>query len=281
MNIKKFEKPLKLKNDGQLEISFLGTGTAFTKELDNNNYLIIKGDTHILVDFGITGPKAIVDTLGIDVSDIDVVLPTHSHADHIGGLEYLTLYHRYVVETMMKKPKLKMVISSDYEKILWKMSLCGGLEWNESNLSGKKLKFSDYYDVLRPTLISSSPRLLLEIDYEGIHIEMFGTNHIPDHAKTQRQAFMTFGLFIDNKVMISGDTKFDRQLIDMYAPKAEAIFHDSSFFPNPVHASIDELRTLPAEIRQKLYLMHYQDNWQKYDVSDFAGLIQRGYIYSF
>ena len=281
MNIKKFEKPLKLKNDGQLEVSFLGTGTAFTKELDNNNYLIIKGNTHILVDFGITGPKAMVDTLGIAVSDIDVVLPTHSHADHIGGLEYLTLYHRYVVETMMNKPKLKMIISNEYEKILWNMSLRGGMEWNESNLSGKKLKFSDYFDVIRPTLISTSPRLILELDYEGIHIEMFGTNHIPDQAKSQRQAFLTFGLLIDNKIMISGDTKFDRKLIEMYSHKAEVIFHDSSFFPNPVHASIDELRTLPSEIRNKLYLMHYQDDYQKYDVSDFAGLVQRGYIYSF
>ena len=131
MKINKYNKPLHLKNDGSLEISFLGTGTAFTKELNNNNYLIIKGDTHILVDFGITGPKAIVDTLGLDVGDIDVVLPTHSHADHIGGLEYLTLYHRYVVETMMKKPKLKMIISEEYEKILWNMSLRGGIEWNE------------------------------------------------------------------------------------------------------------------------------------------------------
>ncbi|NQW29443.1 MAG: hypothetical protein HQ472_02895 [Ignavibacteria bacterium] len=51
----RIENPLSLKNDGKLEVVFLGTGTAFAKDLYQTNLLLIKGDTHILVDFGMTG----------------------------------------------------------------------------------------------------------------------------------------------------------------------------------------------------------------------------------
>jgi hydroxyacylglutathione hydrolase len=281
MQIKDFKKPLKLTNTGQLEIVFIGTGTPFSRTLYNNNFFIIKGETHILVDFGMTGPVALSDIAGLDVTNIKTILPTHSHADHIGGIEYLALYHRYVTQRNVKKPKIEMIISEEYEKILWEMSLRGGLEWNESNSSGKKMKFSDYFEPVRPKLITNSPRHILEIDYKGIHIELFGTNHIPDNARTQKQAFLTFGLFIDKKVMISGDTKFDRKLIEMYSNKAEILFHDASFLHNPVHASVEELRELPSEVKKKMYLMHYTDDWQKYKVADFGGLAHQGIKYTF
>ena len=40
----KIEDKLSLQNDGKLEIVFIGTGTAFSEKLGNNNILIIKGD---------------------------------------------------------------------------------------------------------------------------------------------------------------------------------------------------------------------------------------------
>jgi len=174
-----------------------------------------------------------------------------------------------------------MIISEEYQQILWELSLRGGMEWNETSSNGEKLKFEDYFDPVRPKLVSSSPRLTLEIDFEGIHLELFGTNHIPENARSQKDAFMTFGLFIDNRLMVSGDTKFDPKLIKKYADKSEVIFHDSSFFPNPVHSSIQELRTLDANVKSKIYLMHYGDDYKNYDTSDFAGLVKQGFRYIF
>lgn len=281
MKVVKCKKPLSLKNDGNLEVVFIGTGTAFGKVLFNNNFFLIKGDTHLLVDFGMTGPQALRKSVGLDVGDITNLLITHSHADHIGGLEYLALFHRYVTSGGSSNQKLKMIIWEEYEEILWNMSLRGGMEWNETNSDGKAMNFYDYFEPIRPKLITKAPRLTLEIDFEGIHLELYGTNHIPQNAKTQKQAFITFGLFIDNRVMITADTKFDTNLIKKYENKSEVIFHDCSFFKNPVHSSIQELRTLSPEIRKKIFLMHYGDDWRNHNVDDFKGLTKQGYRYIF
>ena len=61
---------LELKNDGILELFFLGVGSAFATTLYQTNFIIIKGDHHILVDFGITGPRALRETAQLEPTDM-------------------------------------------------------------------------------------------------------------------------------------------------------------------------------------------------------------------
>jgi ribonuclease BN (tRNA processing enzyme) len=281
VRIEPVEKPLKLQNDGELEIVFIGVGGAFSYTLFNTNFLIIKGDAHLLVDFGNTGPYSLPQATGLGLGDISAILPTHSHCDHIGGVESLALWNRYVAIPFHNKPKLKMIISEDYERILWNNSLRGGMELNEINSEGKALSFGDYFDVVRPRLKTLEPRPIFEVDWNGLHLELFGTNHIPEQAMNARDAFITHGLMIDGRVFFSGDTKFDRPLLDMYADRSEIMFHDTSFMPNPVHASLQELRTLPEEMKKKIMLVHYGDAWQNQDTSEFLGLTRQGMRYIF
>ncbi|MFM7157137.1 MAG: hypothetical protein ACKO0Y_04930, partial [Bacteroidota bacterium] len=79
----------------------------------------------------------------------------------------------------------------------------------------------------------------------------------------------------------SGDTKFDMDLLNSYADRSEYMFHDASFFPNPVHASLDELRTLPASIKEKMFLVHYGDLHADQHVDEFCGFAQKGMRYIF
>ena len=104
---------LDLTNKGKLCLFFLGTGSAFTKRHNQTNLIVIKGKDHLLIDCGMKAPQALHD-LGVSVTNIENILITHSHADHIGGLEEIALMGRYLAK---KKPNL--VLSETYQHILW------------------------------------------------------------------------------------------------------------------------------------------------------------------
>ena len=139
---------LSLRTEGHLRVVFLGTGSAFAKRRRQSNILIIQGDHHVLVDCGTQGPLALSD-LGLDVLQVKCYLPTHSHADHIGGFEEIGLMNRYLA----KNSKPEMIILSDYEKDLWASSLSGGMEYCESK-QGRPLQLYDFFKILRPSNFS-------------------------------------------------------------------------------------------------------------------------------
>lgn len=269
-------------NNGELDLFFIGVGSAFSREHNQTNLLIIKGDKHVMVDFGRTAPEALSSTTGfVSPYDINVLLPTHSHGDHIGGIEQLAQMNKYVGIPFMNLPKLKMIISVEYQRILWENSLRGGLEYNEELAKGKVMTFSDYFDVIRPQWKCHQPREVFDVQLGDLHIEMFRTNHIPEQSDSWCGSFISYGLFIDDRIFFSGDTKFDRELIDTYAGKSEVMFHDVQFFKGAVHAPLDELRLLPNNIKEKMFLIHYADNYTDNDVSDFAGYTKQGVTYRF
>ena len=274
--------PHPLKNDGELEIFFIGVGSAFAEHNNQTNYLIIKGDTHVLVDFGQTGPRALLSIAGRKPTDIRTILPTHSHADHVGGIENLALANRYVGRRFMSHPKLRMIVTEEYQRALWTHTLQGGLEWNEKDLNtSQKLQFSDFFDVVRPKWKAFQHREVFELEFDGIKLEMFRTNHIPEQSGTWEASFISYGLFIDDRVFVSGDTKFDPDLIDMYASRSVVMYHDVQFFPGAVHAYLESLRTLSDDIKRKMYLMHYADNWPEQNIDEFAGWAEQGVSYKF
>jgi len=120
MTIRKFTgKKLPLSNEGQLSLFFIGVGSAFSKKHYQTNLLVIKGGTHVLVDCGTKTPQALFE-LGRSISDIKSFLITHSHADHIGGLEEAMLVNRYLTR---KKPDI--IVDRIYQHILWDHSLRG------------------------------------------------------------------------------------------------------------------------------------------------------------
>ncbi|OHD54871.1 MAG: MBL fold metallo-hydrolase [Spirochaetes bacterium GWF1_51_8] len=271
---------LSLKNSGDLTVYFIGVGSAFTRENAQTSMLVIKGDDHVLIDCGSTCPNALYQ-IGVNLCQIERILVTHSHADHIGGLEQLALTWRYVVK---KKPSL--VITPEYQKILWDFSLKGGCGFGERH-DGKYLEFEDFFDVIEPKLLKGYSRDFYEAKIGSINLKIMRTMHFPDSSTSWKDSFWSTGIVIDDRVFYPSDTRFDPELISEIEErfKPEAMFHDTQFFTGGVHASLDDLSTLPAAVKKKMHLVHYADTWRSFEKKiaeyGFAGFAMPNTYYIF
>jgi ribonuclease BN (tRNA processing enzyme) len=271
---------LALTSEGDLRLFFIGAGSAFSKILNQTNILILKNDDHLLVDCGTKTPQALHD-IGCPLSTIQNFFITHSHADHIGGVEEVCLTGRYV-----KKKKPTIFIPEYFEKILWDYSLRGGAAYNE-RAAEENLTFEDFWEVKHPAWLGSRPREAWETNVGSINLKIFRTMHIPDSSVSWEDSFPSFGLVIDNRILFSGDTRYDPNMIRHYGAnrKIEAIFHDCQLFKGGVHASLEELSQLPKAVKAKTYLMHYQDTWEKAipaaEEAGFAGFARQYAYYIF
>jgi ribonuclease BN (tRNA processing enzyme) len=243
--------------DNKLRVVFIGVGSAFAKRNRQSNILIIQGEHHVLVDCGTQGPLALND-LGLDVIKVRCYLPTHSHADHVGGFEEIALMNRYLSNGRGAMPR--MIILRDYQDLLWSKTLSGGAEFCEAN-QGRTLQLTDFFDILRPHTVQMEGRKFWVYKHGPIEIMIMRTRHFPDSAINVDESQWCCGVFINRRVWISGDTMFDREYPARFHKEAEVMFHDCQMFVGGVHTSYHELMTLPAEIRAKMYLYHYNDNW--------------------
>lgn len=250
------ERPLPLSSDGSLQLFFVGAGSAFSKRFYQTNLLIIKEDTHLLIDCGTRAPESL-SFLGLPVTRIENFLITHSHADHIGGLEEVMLMNRYAAG--QRKPRI--VLSKAYQKVLWGSSLRGGCAFNERR-GTRALSFEDFWTPVRPRRIRGADRELSETQIGALKLTIFRTKHIPDNAASWRDSAPSHGVIIDDRVLFTSDTRYDPDMVTALDRTFgfETIFHDGQLFTGGVHASLDELAALPADIKARMYLMHYQDS---------------------
>lgn len=271
---------LSLTNGGTLELVFVGVGSAFTRRQFQTNLLAIKGGDHLLVDCGTRCAQGLQE-LGLGVPDIRNLLITHSHADHIGGLEEVALTGRYV-----SKRKPSMVINETYQHILWDMSLRGGCGYNEEEAQ-VMLSLPDFFDPIRPVPLPGYPRETMEAKVGSLGVKMMRTKHIPDSSSDWWSSFWSCGVIFDDRVFFTSDTRYDPDLICQYDERFgfEAIFHDCQFFTGGVHAGIEEIAQLPKDIKMKIHLTHYGDNWEQYEEAvsrhGFAGLARQNTRYLF
>jgi len=224
-----------------LKLQMLGTGSAFAKAFYNNNALLtVEGQT-LMIDCGITAPQAVFE-LGYTFGDIDAVLITHIHADHIGGLEEFAFQMKFIYG---RKPVL--YLADKLVEALWENSLKGGL-YQEENPT-----LDSYFDV------HPLPEGIPHEIFPGLRIQLLPTKHIPSKPN--------YSLLINESIFYSGDTVFDPDLLQSLVSERNVrlIFHDCQLHPpGVVHACLPQLLTLPQDIQSLVYLMHYGDDQPTY-----------------
>jgi len=269
-----------LTNDGALEIVPIGVGSMLAQSRFNTNFLAVKGDTHLMIDCGRTAPEALR-AIGLSPVDIVNILPTHLHDDHVAGIGTLAVWNRYIGRLKMKKPKINIVAPGPFANLLYNQTLKGTLATNEAGENNQGLGFNDWFDLTEPELVVGSEefRETYHVNFGGIDLQIFRTMHVPDTAKSWRDSAWSTGILIDQKVLVSGDTRFDAEMIRTYADQSQLIFHDAALFDDKVHASIGQLRTLQSEVKGKMHLIHYGDNWPEHSIEGFAGWAQQGVRY--
>lgn len=224
-----------------MKVTMVGTGSAFAKKYDNNNALIETGGYTMLVDCGITLPKALHE-MGRGFDELDAVLISHIHGDHVGGLEELAFQMMFKYQ---RKPVL--YIEERLVEPLWEQTLRGGLT------QGQLGKMEDFFEVR--TLKEGEANKLAP----GLTVELLKTRHIPGKD--------SFSFLFNQNLFYTADMRFDAGLLAslLASERAKTIFHDCQLeAPGAVHACLDELLTLPENIQEKVWLMHYGDAMEEF-----------------
>lgn len=262
-----------------MKLTFLGSGSAFTlgKENYHSNILIESEGKTLLYDAGTTIPDAL-DMQGYSVEDIQNIFISHNHADHSGGLEYVG-FKRYFGTFPFGQNKPKLYGHHSVLDELWDNNLKAGMR----SLQGETASLDTYFNV---EYVPDSGHFHLTTE---LRCEIVQTIHVID----DRRFMPSYGLMLrmgpnGTQIFITGDSQLAPNQMMSFYQRADVIYHDCELaeYPNSVHAQYHELNELPAEIKAKMWLYHYNLNGGAIELPDavsdgFKGFVKRGGVYEF
>lgn len=228
----------------QMSVVPLGVGDAFSALYYSSSLAVGFEGRWLLIDCPHPIRKMLreaSETSGVqlDVGDFSAIALTHLHADHASGLEGFFYFSCFVLK---RQPTL--LAHRDVLERVWPDHLAAGMDClMDSQHAPRSMRADEYF--------SSTPLSETEAHaVDGFSIECRKTvHHVPTTAFRIRAG--------DKSIAYSADTAFDPGLIAWLA-EADLVIHETNY---GVHTPYEKLADLPAELRAKMRLIHYPDNF--------------------
>jgi ribonuclease BN (tRNA processing enzyme) len=228
----------------ELEVVVLGVGDTFSEQNHSTALLLECAGFRLAIDCpdqyrSVLKAAAEKSGRALSLSDIDHVLITHLHGDHMNGLEGAAFFKHFV-----DGKRLQLLTTPELREQIWEQRLKAsmGVLWNGSE--HRELSFDDYFEHV--PLSWAHP---IELGPFRIHARRT-VHHVPTSALFIEAAGRSLGY--------SADTAFDPQLIAFLEP-ADLIIHETNL--GPAHTPYAALAGLPAALRRKMRLIHYPDSF--------------------
>jgi phosphoribosyl 1,2-cyclic phosphodiesterase len=226
-------------------LRFLGVGSAQAVELGSSGAVLERdGAPLLLID---CGPETLTHYLDVYGEVPRAVYITHTHMDHVAGLE--RLFYRAYFDAALKGnihlfahaalvPHLQSRVA-DYPEVVAE----GG---------------ANFWDGFR--LIPC----LSGFWHDGLWFDVFATRH---HAP-----LTSFGVALRGSFAWTGDTRPIPEMLAAHAAAPALIAHDCALAGNPSHTGVDDLeREYTSEQRARMVLYHYGS------AADGAALVARSH----
>jgi ribonuclease BN (tRNA processing enzyme) len=224
----------------------LGVGNAFSA-LSYSSCLALQAEgAWLLLDCPhpirkILREAALGASVPVELEQIHAVVLTHLHADHCSGLEGFIFYLRYVAGQRARVAAHPDVLAS-----LWSGHLAAGMEWSvqEPGQPPTHRGPEDFLDLLP---LSESADTVVG----PFALRCRRTLHsVPTTALLVRAGGRCVGY--------SADTAFDPGLINWLA-EADLVIHETG--AGGLHTPYAAVAALPADLRARMRLIHYPDDF--------------------
>lgn len=226
------------------EVIVLGVGDTFSERHHSTSLLLACDGVYLAIDCPDTYRavlRAASERCGraLSLTEIDHVLITHVHGDHMNGLEGFAFFKRFA-----EAKRARLVASDEVRAVIWDQRLQASMSalWNGTEFL--QLGFDDYFEHLPLSWTAA-------VEVGPFRIRARRTvHHVPTSALLIEAAGRTLGY--------SSDTAFDPALIAFLEP-ADLIIHETNL--GPAHTPYAALAALPAPLRAKMRLIHYTDDF--------------------
>lgn len=226
-------------------LNFLGVGAAHATTLGSSAVVLERnGVPWLLID---CGPDTLDRYLAVYDALPPAVFITHTHMDHVAGLEQL-FFKLWFDPHLRGSTRL--------------FAHAGLIPWLQARVADYPGALAEggvnFWEAFR--LVPCTRGFWLD----GLWFDVFGTrHHVPGTS---------YGVSLDGSFVYTGDTRPIPELLARHVGGKELIAHDCSLVGNPSHTGIDDIeREYPEALRRRMVLYHYGS------VADGATLAARGY----